>query len=453
MSLKTVMNPVPDKEFRTGTRVSGYGKDVYRQLSALGEQYLEGGPYLIVSDERIWKAASSRLEAFLAERPDTRIHLLKAEPAPYASDALVAEIRNLLAEGDCKALALGAGTINDVVKRASFELGRPYACLPTAPSVDGFTSSGAAITVGGYKMNLECAVPVFVLADEDILTRAPEELISSGYGDLVAKLAGGADWLIADLLGVQAVVPEVWNTVQPYALDVFGRARALRNRDPEAVGILFDGLARSGLAIQMLKDSRPASGTEHLMSHVWEMTHVEYQGTAASHGFKVGVGTLIAVAFMTELFSPDSAAGRKFRERDGKPAEGLLKTRLDWAGRHFASHPALPVVLATVEKKTPDSGKCAARVSLAWQQWERMGAAVMAQIPDFDLLKERLALAGCPVEPAAIGLDREGCLDSVRMASLIRERYTALDLAAETGVLEICAESVFSSRYFTFAGR
>jgi glycerol-1-phosphate dehydrogenase [NAD(P)+] len=434
---------------RIDTLYNEYGPGLLARLPEILAEHLGEGPFIIVTDGRIWEAVGKRLEPFLSRRPDTILHVLPASPQPYASDILVVEIAARIATADAAPIALGSGTVNDIVKRASFEVGRRYACLPTAPSVDGYSSYGAAITVGGFKATLDCPAPLCVVADADIVAAAPYELVAAGYGDLLAKLTGGADWILADAMGIEAIDREIWDMVQPKARAILDRAEALRDRDAAAISLLYSGLAMSGLAMQRYRDSRPASGAEHLLSHTWEMSHADNEGRAASHGFKVALGTLVAAALCEELFSPESAAGRALRERDFAPAEELLARRLGLAESELAGHPSRERTERVIRAKTPAPEELAARAKKARELWGAMGAAVRGQIPPFGLLKERLAAAGCPTEPSGLGLSATECLRSLALASLIRPRYTVLDLASELGVLKPCAEGIFSPRYFS----
>jgi glycerol-1-phosphate dehydrogenase [NAD(P)+] len=54
-----------------------------------------------------------------------------------------------------------------------------------------------------------------------------------------------------------------------------------------------------------------------------------------------------------------------------------------------------------------------------------------------------LAAAGAPTEPEQIGISRRRLRMSFRQAYLIRRRFTALDLAAEAGVLDRCLDELF----------
>ncbi len=405
---------------------------------------------LIVTDETVWSAVSSRFSAFLRKKPDTLFHILPGSPAPYASDGLVAEIAAALkANAGLAPIAVGSGTINDVVKRASFERGTRYVCVPTAPSVDGFTSYGAAITVRGFKLTLECPAPLCVVADEEILRGAPLPLISAGFADLLAKLPGGADWILADELGIEPIDPGTWEIVQPVARRLLGNGAAVRARDSNAIAGLYQGLIASGLAMQRYKDSRPASGAEHLLAHTWEMSHLAKDGRLISHGFKVALGSLISAALAEELFGEGGSLRRLLERRGFAPEASLSRARARRAEALLSGSPYLDQTLAMIARKTPEPGAVAARAALAREAWPVLARRYAAQIPPYAALKADLAAGGCPTEPADIGLSRAACVDSLKIASLIRNRYTVLDLVSELGILDEAAEAVFAEPWFS----
>ena len=165
---------------------------------------------LLVADRNTWEAAGKAVErAFLQAGQAIVEVLLFDEPQQvHADQAHVDAVKQRLGQGDLIAVAIGAGSMNDIVKLASYECGKSYCCVPTAPSVDGYTSPNAPITIQGFKQTIPCTPPQLVVADVTVLRNAPMSMISSGYGDLVAKITGGADWLIADSLGVEPVGPE-----------------------------------------------------------------------------------------------------------------------------------------------------------------------------------------------------------------------------------------------------
>src|SRR5690606_11568411 len=111
-------------------------------------------------------------------------------------------------------VAVGAGTINDLVKLAAHRCGRQYLCVATAASMDGYTVYGSSITFEGSKQTFDCPAPIGVIADLEVIAAAPAEMKAWGYADLLAKVTAGAEWIVADLLGVEPIVELPWNIVQ-----------------------------------------------------------------------------------------------------------------------------------------------------------------------------------------------------------------------------------------------
>ncbi len=200
-------------------------------------------------------------------------------------------------------MLVGSGTINDLVKRAAFEINQDYLCVPTASSIDGYCSSGASLVKDDFKVTLECPPPIAVVADPEILTTAPSQMTCSGYGDLYAKLVAGIDWYIADRLNIEKIHQKAWGLIQDDLLDWLKNPEQVLESKSDTFHNLFKGLSYSGFAMQLYKDSRPASGAEHMISHVWEMEHLSKDGIPVSHGFKVALGTVITSSLMEKLFS------------------------------------------------------------------------------------------------------------------------------------------------------
>ena len=137
------------------------------------------------------------------------------DPALYAEIRFVRELEDALRAHDAIPIAVGSGTINDLVKLAAHRVGRPgYLCVATAASMDGYTAFGASITSEGAKQTFNCPAPRAVIADVDVIRRAPPELTASGYADLSAKITAGADWILADALGAEPIDARAWEIVQ-----------------------------------------------------------------------------------------------------------------------------------------------------------------------------------------------------------------------------------------------
>ena len=206
---------------------------------------------------------------------------------------------------DATPIAVGSGMVNDLVKLAADRIQRPYLCVATAASMDGYTAFATAITHDGIKRVDPCATPRAVVADVDVLTAAPPDMAASGYGDLLGKVVAGADWMIADALGIERIEPMAWEHSQAGLRQWVGDPAALSRREPGAFAALIEGLLMAGLAMPsspLEPPGPPAANT--FFSHLWEMEGLPAAQTP-SHGFQVGMGTLASATLAERLLAAD----------------------------------------------------------------------------------------------------------------------------------------------------
>lgn len=260
-------------------------------------EYLEKEPYrscrhlVITADEHTYAAAGEQVAALL---PQAKTIVLAPENL-HADEKGVARFDAQLKEvGDVDLfIAVGSGTIHDLTRYHAYNMKVPFFSVPTAASVDGFVSTVAAMTWHGFKKSFTAVSPVVVLADTDVFKAAPQRLTASGVGDLLGKYTALADWKIAHVLTGEYICDRIVE-MEYQALDSLIKSLdGLNEGSDEAYEMLMYGLLLSGLAMQMTGNSRPASGAEHHMSHLWEMEvyndHLDFL-----HGEKVGVGLVLA---------------------------------------------------------------------------------------------------------------------------------------------------------------
>ena len=194
-------------------------------------------------------------------------------------------------------IAVGSGTVHDITRYCAYELDIPFISCPTAASVDGFCSSVAAMTWNGFKKTFTAVSPKIVVADLDVIMNAPSFLTKSGFGDMIGKFIALFDWKMSGVLLGEYFCEKIYNMTMEATKSLVSLADGINNGDESAYESLTYGLLMSGLAMQLLGNSRCASGAEHHISHLIEM---QPDGLGASsnalHGEKVGVGTLIAAS-------------------------------------------------------------------------------------------------------------------------------------------------------------
>lgn len=406
---------------------------------------------VVVADENTYDVAGESVIRGLGagEREAIEPFIFPGRPVLHADYENIKDVTQALRGHDAIPVAVGSGTLNDIVKRASHECERPYMTVATAASMDGYTSFGASITKDGFKQTMECSAPRAVVADLAVLMKAPSRMTSSGYGDLLAKITAGADWILADALEVEPIRDKEWSLVQGPLREATGHPADLHAGNPDAMEALIEGLIMSGLAMQGASSSRPASGAEHQFSHLWEMEGLgenpENGQPPLSHGFKVAVGTVSIAALYERVLARDfesldiGAAVRAWSSWD--EVEGRVREA-------FAGTPLEDASVAETHAKYIDADDLSRRLELLGDRWGAIQARVREQVLPADQVRAQLEQSACPSSPLEIGLDLEQFKGSYRRAQMIRRRYTILDFANETGILEECVEELFADGGF-----
>lgn len=423
------------------TKVLIIRRGAISDLGSVFDKYFSGLPAMIVADENTFAAAGKKVSDAL-KKAGIKI----SEPFIYEDKDLHAEdsqIDKLLAriEGTKEIpIAVGAGTINDIAKFTSYRAGRQYICVAAAASMDGYASTGAAIVVDGIKQTCPCPAPLAVIADLDIICQAPSELAAYGYGDLASKITAGADWMLADALGLAPINKVAWDMVQTDLRKWLGDPEGVKAGKFESIEGLFEGLVMSGLAMQYAKDSRPASGAEHLFSHIWDMRHHKFKGRSVSHGFQVAVGTLAATSMYETLFDRNVEGMDLAKALNNWPAswDAFEKILLKQYPKNDC---VLRIALVQVSQKylTPD--RLAGRLENLKSKWPELKAKLAGQLIPLKELAGMFRRAGCPVKASQIGVTLKHLQETMVDASNLRNRYTILDITRELGMADRCGKN------------
>lgn len=209
---------------------------------------------------------------------------------------------------------------------------------------------------------------------------------------------------------------------------------------------LIEGLIMAGLAMQTAQSSRPASGAEHLFSHLWEMEGLgAHAAVPLSHGFKVGLGSIACAALYEQVLARDLSA----LDVDALAAAWPDRAALEAEVTRAHTVPGLRAAALTESlAKHPNAGQLRERLLRLKACWPALRAKLAAQLMPAAQLRDLLTAAGCPVTPAEIGLSGAAFQETYFRARQIRRRYTVLDLAAETGLLNSSVAALFAPAGF-----
>jgi glycerol-1-phosphate dehydrogenase [NAD(P)+] len=314
-------------------------------------------------------------------------------------------------------VAVGSGVITDIVRYAADQAGRDFVSVPTAASMDGYSSSVAAMQVQGVKVTYPARAPRAIFADPRVLGDAPQALTRAGIGDLLGKATAGVDWLAAHLLYGERYDQRIAADTRHAMLLAADRVPELMAGEATAMRDLLDGLIESGLNIARFGNSRPASGLEHHASHFWDLLASRGLHEQSSHGLQVGYATgfgmrLQRYAFgggVPQLIAPHPAIdplGPEARVWLGEPTDELI-----------AAVRAKQELTAAVPATWP-AGQVA---------WDEVCEAIAGAMEPFPDVERALRQAEIPTEPGFLGITRETLEATFHHATRLRDRYTAID--------------------------
>ena len=437
----------------TDTKACVIGDGVLAETAAMFRaQFPEADRAIVVCDPRTRAAAGERVEALLREAGvDVCEYVLEPGGQTFHADYhYAAEVREAIkfagVEKDGRKIvpvAVGSGVVNDLTKLAAGELGIPYMVCATAASVDGYSSFGAAIrSPEGAKQTYACPAPRAILADLDVMRTAPAWMAASGFADLMAKVPAGADWILAYELGATAWHDSSWHTVQDGLKEAIGDPEGVAAMKTEPLTRFVEGLMLGGFAMQDMQSSRPASGAEHLFSHLLEMRDHTFKGDIVPHGIQVGVFTLFMCRVYERILAFD------YTKLD---VEACLK---NWKPLEEQEHIGAAVFAGT---KFPELGVKAVRAKYVdlettrkrledfKARWPQIRARLEGQLVPSAEIERRLRVVGAPATPEEIGSTVAASLEDAKKTIFMRDRYMALDFLALTGQLESFSQQAFAA--------
>ncbi len=380
-------------------------KGAINLLPAYVESSKEGEYPVVICDTNTYKAAGEKVFEFITNENKTLI-VLPAESL-HADEQGIKKIREIIRPKASLLLAVGAGTIHDLTRYTAKEKRIPFIAVPTAASVDGFVSTVAAMTMGGLKVTYPAVSPLAVFADTDIFIDAPYRLTASGVADLLGKYTALLDWQTAHLITGEYICEKVaaieLEAVQKVAESIEG----IRQGEAAALENLMYAQILSGLAMQMVGNSRPASGAEHHLSHLWEM-HVINPETEALHGEKVGVALAIVCDTYKKFLEYEIAAEPIYK---GLP-HGYLKEYFKGMYPSILEE-NMPDLLDEIDFK---------------KLYEQFGKikALIAALPSGEEIRGVLNAVGAKTTMKEIGLSDGIIYQSILLSPFVRRRLTLM---------------------------
>lgn len=374
--------------------------------------------YVVVSDQNTHEVLGREILGALGGA--TRSVVLDN---PHADESEVAKLIDKT-KGAEAVIAVGSGTINDLCKYATYKDGRSYCIFGTAPSMNGYTSTTASITLkNGMKTTLPAHAAKGVFLDLNVNAQAPQYLIAAGLGDSICRPTAQVDWYFSHImLGTKySNAPYVLQQADEQAL--FERANKLGQGDVDAVGYLHRVMTLCGFGISVTGMSHPGSMGEHQISH-WIDNFAADQHPGTVHGTQVGIASLTMAALQEQILSSEVPPEINATVID----ENAIRAR----------YPASAVegCLRAVHAKALDANQASMFNEKLAEIWPEQRLKMQAMAMSSATLAMHLRDAGGGITADEIGLPRDLYRQAVRHSLELRDRYSMLDLAADMGILD-----------------
>lgn len=318
-------------------------------------------------------------------------------------------------------LSVGSGTINDLTRYVSFEAGKPFMAYATAPSMDGYASGVSPLILNQMKQTFNAHSPLAIVADPVVLAQAPAPMIQAGAGDVFGKYTSILDWQLTALLFDEYYCPEIVAMVERSREAVRAAIPGIRDRDPEAISLLFNALIEVGIAMDYSGNSRPASGAEHHLAHFWEMRFLFDNKLPVLHGLKVGVALPIILDVYSKL--PSTIDFGKTRSAINSFSLAAWSRATDTAYGPAAG----PIKDLAENEDLHSAEKRLARIDAIEAKWPQV-LELVRSAPSSSEIQALYSVLDFPASPAALDVSSEEVALALKHAKDLRSRYTILRL-------------------------
>ena len=383
----------------------------------------------LVADPNTFAVAGERASRLLTEAGIEVASYIFEEDRPIPDQSNVGLAVMNLPKGCDAIVGVGSGVINDICKIVAATAKLPLICVATAPSMDGFASSTSSMEMNGLKISLPSKAPDTIIGDLDVLAAAPEKMLSSGIGDMLAKYVSICEWRIAHIVKGEYYCEEVAAMMRTALERCVAVADRLLLRDKEAVKAVFEGLVLSGVATEYAGISRPASGVEHYISHVFDMRGVSFGTKVDTHGIQCALATLVAIKLYEKVrrFTPDRQRAEDF-VRAFRYADHAKKLS------EFVGSGAKYMIELEAKEQKYSLENHQKRFALIEEHWSNILAIIEEELPSSQQIETVLQAIRLPLCFGELGMDDALLPSAFSFTKDIRDKYVLSHLVWDLGI-------------------
>lgn len=392
------------KKHTTAVRDIRIGPGLVHKVGEILEENNFEKTILLVADKNTFKAAEGIVESLSGF--DIEYHIY--DTIRVGTLDHTRELEDKLRNRDIAVLSVGTGSVNDPCRLAAANQKKKLCIFATAPSMDGFASDTSPLVDNGFKFSYVAKSPEVIIGDTTILANAPSELKSAGFGDMIAKYVAIIDWRVSALLTDEVCCDRVCALTREAVDELMSMADKVTVNDEHTAGKIFEALLKTGIGMSFTGNSRPASGAEHVVSHLLECVELRDGIIPNYHGDDVGVATLTMLKFYNEL-AEHAEIDADYENVDWDEIYKFFGSMEDDARR--ANEPD-----NIIDKVKPEELKA---------RWNEI-CEIIHSVPSYEECYEAMKKAGCKLTVADIGKDEKLFADCVKYSPFMRRRLTIL---------------------------
>lgn len=330
---------------------------------------------------------------------------------------------------DC-VIGIGGGTVTDLCKDATFEIDKklPLVIVQTALSVNAFSDGISIMLKNGVKSSVPTRYPNVLVIDLDVIKGAPMERNLAGYGDVMATWTAPVDWYLAYRLGMNHTYNEPsCQILRTQNQELMERSGLLAVKDQDALELLARALTLSGLSMGIAGESCPSSGTEHIITHLLDMSADKQNRDVAFHGAQVSIGTIFtAIAWdilLNELDPAKVDVEKCFP--DEEQVKPLVYKAFEWIKKETADE-----CWRGYRKKLANWKENRDKFIALLKDWDNFKKEIRMAVASPEYLCRQMHAAGAPTRYSQMSppIDKDTARWALRDCHLYRNRFTLSDL-------------------------
>jgi glycerol-1-phosphate dehydrogenase [NAD(P)+] len=236
-------------------------------------------------------------------------------------------------------------------------------------------------------------------------------MLKAGYGDIIGKFSALNDWKLSCCINNEYFCDYIYNLTDEQIDRTLRLASGILERNEESIKTLMEALVIIGIMMSFAGSSRPASGSEHHLSHFFEITGIIDNTEYFPHGIDVAYSTLITTQIREKLLN------EKFPSKLYRSTREELEQNIEKIYKQSAK--------GCLELQDKVGNYKADRLNIYLEKEQEI-KAILDEVPSYEDIFDMLDLVGLNINEFYTLYGKKKINDAVLYAKDLKDRYTVL---------------------------